>query len=111
MSIATPEGLELDLVLAGVGSRVIAALLDGLVRAGLLIALAIVTWVASPSSGFLAAFWFIGLFLILFVYDAFFEVVAGGRTPGKRWSGLRVVSSTGGAVGIGASVVRNLLRL
>ena len=111
MSIATPEGLELDLVLAGVGSRVTAALLDGLVRAALIVALAVVTWIASPSAGFLAAFWFIGLFLVLFVYDPFFEIVAGGRTPGKRWSGLRVVSSSGGAVSIGASVVRNLLRL
>jgi len=32
MSIATPEGLELELVLAGAGSRFIAGMLDLLVR-------------------------------------------------------------------------------
>ena len=111
MSIATPEGLELDLVLAGVGSRLVAALLDGLVRAGVLIAVAILTAITSPTSGVLFALWAITFFLVLFAYDVFFEVVAGGRTPGKRWSGLRVVTLSGAAVGVGASVVRNLLRI
>ena len=40
-----------------------------------------------------------------------FEVRAGGRSPGKRALGLRVVMADGGAVGLRASSVRNLLRL
>lgn len=111
MSIATPEGLELDLVLAGVGSRLVAALLDGLVRFGVVVAVGVLVAVLSPSSGVLVALWTMTTFLVLFVYDVFFEVAAGGRTPGKRWSGLRVVALSGGAVTVGASVVRNLVRI
>ena len=111
MSIATPEGLELDLVLAGVGSRLVAALLDGLVRSGVLLAVVILVAILSPTSGVLIALWAITFFLVLFGYDVFFEVAAGGRTPGKRWSGLRVVTVSGGAVTVGASVVRNLVRI
>jgi hypothetical protein len=40
-----------------------------------------------------------------------FVVRAAGRTPGKRALGLRVVLADGGAVGLRASAVRNLLRL
>src|SRR5439155_5033349 len=86
-------------------------LLDGLVRAGLVVAVAILTAITGPTSGVLTAVWALTLFLVLFVYDVFFEVVAGGRTPGKRWSGLRVVTLSGGAITVGASVVRNLLRI
>lgn len=111
MSIATPEGLELDLVLAGVGSRVVAGLLDLLVRGALALALALATVVARPGGGVTAAVWSVGLFVLIFGYDVFFELTAGGQTPGKRWSGLRVVSLSGGSVGAGSSVVRNLLRL
>jgi hypothetical protein len=53
----------------------------------------------------------VAFFVATVVYDIFFEVRAGGRTPGKRALGLRVVLADGGAVGLRASAVRNLLRL
>jgi hypothetical protein len=40
-----------------------------------------------------------------------FETLASGRTPGKRWTGLRVVRLDGGPVTFTTSAVRNLLRL
>ena len=40
-----------------------------------------------------------------------FEVLASGRTPGKRWRGLRVVRDGGQPIGFLASATRNLLRL
>jgi uncharacterized RDD family membrane protein YckC len=111
MSIATPEGLELDLVLAGAGSRLIAALLDLLLKVALLVAVGVVTVWTSPGSGLLVAAWSITFFLVWFGYDVLFELTSGGRTPGKRWTGLRVLATDGSSVGAGASVVRNLLRL
>ena len=49
---------------------------------------------------------------MLFVgYDVAFEVLASGRTPGKRLNGLRVVLETGAPVTFPASAVRNALRL
>ncbi len=50
------------------------------------------------------------VFLILFAYDVLFEVLASGRTPGKRWTGLRVVRAGGGRIDL-SSAVRNLVRL
>jgi len=49
--------------------------------------------------------------MTMLVYDVLFETLAGGRTPGKRTSGLRVVRSSGRPVDLTASVVRNALRL
>jgi hypothetical protein len=41
----------------------------------------------------------------------FFEVLSRGRTPGKRWTHLRVVREDGSPVDLPASAVRNLMRL
>ena len=40
VTIATPEGVSLELVLAGVGSRFVARLLDTLIQVAIIIALA-----------------------------------------------------------------------
>lgn len=50
-------------------------------------------------------------FLVNFGYDVAFETLASGRTPGKRWTGLRVVRADGGPVTFSTSAVRNLMRL
>jgi hypothetical protein len=47
----------------------------------------------------------------MLLFDVGFETLAGGRTPGKRWSGLRVVRSSGRPVDLVASMIRNVLRL
>jgi len=110
--IATPEGVELELVLAGLASRFIAELLDGaliLLLAGALIAVAAL---AGGTAGFvLFSIAAGGLLLISVAYHVAFEVLASGRTPGKRWNGLRVVMDGGEPIGLRASAVRNLLRL
>lgn len=117
-SIATPEGLEVQLTLAGVGSRFIAAVIDqavkwsvvGAMGAGL--ALVATDGGDGGDGGELAfAGFLIVLFVVQFGYDVAFEVLASGRTPGKRWTGLRVVRTDGSPVGLLTSAVRNLLRL
>jgi hypothetical protein len=50
-------------------------------------------------------------FLVVFVYDVLFEVFAGGRTPGKRRTGLRVVRESGAPVDLRSSSIRNIVRL
>jgi len=113
ISIPTPEGVELELVLAGVGSRLVATLADALVKAGVLIALWLVAGAAGgdDSGGFVVLGVIVASFLVWFGYDVVFETLASGRTPGKRWAGLRVVRLGGEPVGFLASAVRNLLRL
>lgn len=102
--LTTPEGLTVELALAGPGSRFTASLLDWLVRGVLFVALMIVGSVSTAVA-------ILGGFVVLFGYDVVFEVAAGGQTPGKRWTGLRVVDAAGGPVRLIPSVIRNLLRL
>jgi uncharacterized RDD family membrane protein YckC len=111
MSIATPEGIELDLVLAGIGSRFAATLLDWLLKGVVLLGAFALGATSADAPGVAAAVAVAALFLVLFGYDVLFEVFGGGRTPGKRWTGLRVVTLEGDAIGAGASLVRNLLRI
>lgn len=108
--IATPEGVDLELTLAGLGSRLIAALLDVLLKALVLVALLVVL-AATGGSPVVRAFLYVVIFLLLFVYDVLFEVLASGRTPGKRWTGLRVVRTGGGRIGFVASSIRNMVRV
>jgi len=114
ISIPTPEGVELELVLAGLGSRLVAALLDFLIKAVILVALFVLGAAVGGEDGgggFLVAVLIIASFLVFFGYDVAFETLASGRTPGKQAAGLRVVRQGGEPVGFMASAVRNLLRL
>lgn len=110
MLIETPEGVTLTVPLAGVGSRFVGATIDTLIQFSLLGAGALIflEWnAAGAASGGVFA---LVAFLVFFVYDVAFEVLAGGRTPGKRWTGLRVVRTGGQPVGFISSAIRNLLR-
>jgi uncharacterized RDD family membrane protein YckC len=112
ISIPTPEGVELELVLAGVGSRLVGALLDTLLKGVTLFALWLVSGaVATDGGGFFVALLIVASFVVLWGYDVAFETLASGRTPGKRAAGLRVVRLGGEPVGFLASAVRNLLRI
>lgn len=109
LTLRTPEGVELEVVLAGLGSRMLAGALD-LVLKGLLIGLLAIVLVVPFGEVGLALF-LVALFASLFLYDVVFEVAGAGRTPGKRAAGLRVLRESGAPVDLVASVVRNLLRL
>jgi uncharacterized RDD family membrane protein YckC len=116
ITIATPEGVDLELTLAGAGSRFVSALVDLGLQTALLIAVflaaGLLTTGATPEQqGLAAAAYALISFLVVFGYDVLFEVLAAGRTPGKRLNGLRVVRSAGEPVGFVTSAIRNALRL
>jgi uncharacterized RDD family membrane protein YckC len=111
LRISTPEGVSLELPLAGLGSRFVAILVDFVLQ-GLAFTALIVTLVVTDTRGYAAwANIAVGFFALLFVYPVAFELGAGGRTPGKRWSSLRVVCDDGSPVTFRASALRNVLRL
>ena len=111
--IATPEGVDVELTLAGIGSRFIAALLDLLIQGSILLAAAFALGVIGDDDrgGVGVAVYSIVLFLVFFAYDVLFEVRSRGRTPGKRWTGLRVVRTGGRPITFVPSCVRNVMRL
>jgi uncharacterized RDD family membrane protein YckC len=115
ISIPTPEGIELELVLAGLGSRLLAAMVDFAVQGALLFALMLLGAAAGlagdTGGGLVGLLVVVAMFLTLFGYPVMFETLASGRTPGKRAAGLRVVRLGGEPPGFLASAIRNLLRL
>ena len=117
VTISTPEGVDVDLSLAGIGSRFIAALIDTAIKVIALIGFFIFLFGGTSLLGggsltsLGAAAFYVVAFLILFAYDVFFETLSSGRTPGKRWTGLRVVRMGGRPVGFVASAIRNMVRI
>jgi uncharacterized RDD family membrane protein YckC len=109
-TIATPEGVELALPLAGVGSRFMALALDSVLQALIVGAAAVLGYALLGGLG-AAIVTSAGVLFAYLVYDVAFEVRGGGRTPGKRAVGLRVVRDGGGPVGLRASLIRNVIRL
>jgi uncharacterized RDD family membrane protein YckC len=111
ITIATPEGVHLELALAGVGSRFASAIVDLLIQLALLIAIFVGGLAVFGHGGFAVAGITVTTFFVLAAYDILFEVFASGRTPGKGLNGLRVVRTDGSPVGFFTSAVRNTLRL
>jgi uncharacterized RDD family membrane protein YckC len=113
--IDTPEGVPLELTLAGVGSRFTAALVDYVIQALILVALLLVLGYGlglSPVAGGVGiAALVLAFFFVFWGYNVGFEVLNSGRTPGKAMNRIRVVLESGAAVTFGPSAVRSVLRL
>jgi uncharacterized RDD family membrane protein YckC len=107
----TPEGVPLPFAVAGVGERISAFALDGLLLLLATLAVALLAGFASVvSSNLAAAFFALAVFLIWNAYFIVCEIRGNGRTPGKKKAGLRVVSRDGGPLTAEAVIARNLMR-
>lgn len=105
--LETPEGIELDLRVAGPVPRALAWFMDTLIRfAGY-----IVLWTVLGAMGkFGVGLALICMFLLEWFYPVIGEVYMDGATPGKRMLGIRVLHDNGTPVKWTASIVRNLIR-
>lgn len=120
VDVETPELVVLTYTVAGVGSRVAAALIDYgiclLVYSAVLVGRASLgarSGLGAETRGgaWAVALLYLLLFAILWGYYVLFEGLADGQTPGKRLLKLRAVRDGGYSVTFGASAVRNLVRL
>src|SRR5258706_1707867 len=97
-SILGLDNIRLDLPVAGLGSRSLAAFLDyiglGIVATAWIVGAVVVAQWLAP--GWTAVLVIAGLFLIDWGWFALQEVFGGGRTLGKRLLKLRVVTAEGG---------------
>jgi uncharacterized RDD family membrane protein YckC len=120
-TLPAAAGADLDLKLAGPGSRSYAFIIDWHIR--LLLALAWLLIGSLAVNGGLqwedgsrptAVFWLLVVLpaaIIYFLYHPIVELWMRGQTPGKRMAGVRIVNRRGGTPSSGAIVVRNLFRL
>ncbi|HZS13125.1 MAG TPA: RDD family protein [Candidatus Dormibacteraeota bacterium] len=119
LKVRTSDNVSIGYVAAGIPSRFMAFLIDGLINLAILVVAAVAgsaLYSALGSSGGLAealGLTVFSLVLVLghFLYFAILEATSAGRTPGKRAVGLRVVRIDGSAPGLGESLVRNIARL
>ncbi|MBA3553875.1 MAG: stage II sporulation protein M [Gemmatimonadales bacterium] len=115
LEVETPEHVVLDLEIAGIGSRALAAIVDMLILTGGfvggLLAFSILVGFGLDLGSWGSAILLLGGFAAWTGYFIFFEGLRRGQTPGKRMVGIRVLMDTGHAVTPAAATVRNLLRL
>ena len=105
--VATPEGIELTLRLAGPVPRALAWSIDLVIRVG------IVALVMMLAAQFGRAGWGVTLLAAFFVewlLPAWLEAVWRGQTPGKRVMRLAVLYDDGTPVRWPGALTRNLLR-
>jgi len=119
LNIATPEQVELEFSIAGVGSRFVAVLLDHLIQAGFyILAFFVFAFLLSGGAGEklnLMSKWFFAIFIalnfcLIWGYFALFEAFWHGQTPGKHIMKLRVIKNSGRQITFFESLARNLLR-
>ena len=105
----------LRLELAGLGSRMAAAIYDMIALVLLLVIVSLAFTLAggleTALGGWAGAFLVMVSFVLFWGYFTLFEAFNGGRTPGKWRVGIRVVMDTGHPVTLPASFIRNLIRL
>jgi uncharacterized RDD family membrane protein YckC len=115
----TPESVELEFVLAGIGNRTYALIIDYLIWSSTLFLLLIVwaflvtqiEWLRSDTiRPWLSAIQILILFGVYIGYFVLFETLWRGQTPGKRYVKIRVIREDGRNVGIQQSILRSLLR-
>jgi uncharacterized RDD family membrane protein YckC len=123
LNIDTPELVDIEMPLAGIGSRFIALLVDSLIwLAGFLVIVVLIAIFASsstpastPASSDIPEQWAVAIvifiiFLLNWGYFTLFEAFWNGRTPGKRVARIRVIQRSGRAIGLFESMARNLVR-
>jgi uncharacterized RDD family membrane protein YckC len=105
--VETPEGVTIDLRVAGPVPRSLSFAIDFAIRALCYLGLAAgLATLGRFGTGVLL----IAFFGLEWFYPVLFEVYAEGATPGKRMLGLRVVHDDGVPVGWSGAMIRNLLR-
>lgn len=111
--VATPERVSFDYQVAGLGTRAIAQLLDLLIIAAILVAVAFAAG-AFAAAGSNTAAYLVGLmgsFVALFGYFWVSEALWSGQTIGKRVFHLRAVGDRGEPMTFGQAGIRNVVRI
>ncbi len=105
--VATPEGIELTLRLAGPVPRALAWAVDLAIRGGILF---IVMILAAQFGRAGAGVILLAAFFLEWLLPAWFEAAWRGQTPGKRMFGIAVLNDDGTPLRWPGALTRNLLR-
>lgn len=105
--VNTPEGISLRLSPAGPVPRMLAWIIDILIRIGINIILySVLAFLGKTGLGIAM----ILSFLLEWFYPVYFELFKNGQTPGKKSFNLYVSMENASPITPAASIIRNLLR-
>jgi uncharacterized RDD family membrane protein YckC len=119
LTIETPEQIELEFPVAGLGSRGLALLIDTLIQGMVVAAVLILIELISPD---LSRYWvtaekwmmaaaIFSMFCLYWGYFALFEMFWNGQTPGKRQARIRVITASGRPITVFEAIARNFMRV
>ncbi len=120
--VETPEQLGLEYDIAGLGTRLMAAIVD-MIFLGLIAGLALCFGVfgltvvfasisdESTANAIALAIVALIFFFVVWGYYVLFETIWHGQSPGKRWTGLRVIQDGGYPIGFSHAAIRNIVRI
>jgi uncharacterized RDD family membrane protein YckC len=123
VTLQSITGVDVELRIAGAGSRSYAFVIDWHIRLVLALAwlvvgsflyLGRVALLQSPGTAWDEGYvmWvLLPMSAIYFLYHPVLEIAMRGSTPGKRMAGVRIVTRTGDIPGPGALLLRNVFRL
>jgi uncharacterized RDD family membrane protein YckC len=123
VTLQSITGVDVELRIAGAGSRSYAFVIDWHIRFVVALAWLVVASFAylgrvalldTPEAGFDQGYvlWvLVPMSAIYFLYHPILEIAMRGSTPGKRMAGVRIVTRTGDIPGPGALLLRNVFRL
>jgi uncharacterized RDD family membrane protein YckC len=125
ITIQTPESVELEFTLAGIGNRALALMIDYLLVFFLISLVSLVSSFLSEQLVNLSAFlgggtedielWLVAIALLVTtaIYGGYFvgfESAWQGQTPGKRFTKIRVIRDNGKPEGVFQATLRALMR-
>jgi uncharacterized RDD family membrane protein YckC len=122
LRIPSITGVDLAFRIAGPGGRSYAFIIDWHIRLVLSLAWYVIatlllfgtlawTGVEDASVPNIIFFIVVPATAIYVLYHPVLEVAMNGRTPGKRMAGIRIVTQSGEVPGVGAILIRNVLRV
>src|SRR4028119_1784894 len=125
VTLQTPESVELEFTLAGIGNRAYALIIDYIVLGFILIGFFIAWFIlftqltdlikSLAGNSDRLSLWLLAIellisFFIYVGYFVFFEALWQGQTPGKRYVKIRVICDDGRPIRLQQSTLRALLR-
>ena len=108
--VRTPENVHFEFEVAGLGTRCLAWLIDIVLLILGYLAVSLMVMLMPLPGGFKTAAHYVAAFLWIFGYQIYFEFARDGATPGKKRTGLQVISDDGLPIDLWQAVARNLMR-
>jgi len=110
--ITTSQNIDIDYEIAGVGPRILARILDGLLFVVIVGAAAISLSLAGSNFNDIALGIMVAIFGLLYVfYDLLCEIFMNGQSIGKKIMKIKVISLDGGRPSVGQYMLRWLFRI